>query len=161
MSIVKEMVVRDQIEDPQHRNEMIDYLYQIGLRKGTTEYAINVTYDFQYNCLSPVGGPDHLGDVNFPIDVSYIYGEKEKDWVRDLEEDFAKGLVEARFKAKQSSKSQFHICPTSNHNLHFTNSVGLSHIILNDILGSDLPVLPTSDYKYSSPDSEYKDSSST
>jgi len=27
LSIVKEMVVRDQIEDLQHRNEMINYLY--------------------------------------------------------------------------------------------------------------------------------------
>jgi pimeloyl-ACP methyl ester carboxylesterase len=92
--------------------------------------------------LSPVGGPDHLGDTNFPVDVSYIYGEKDSDWVRDMEEDFAKGLVDARLKANPSSKSKFHICPTSNHNVHWTNPIGLAHIILNDLLETDLPVLP-------------------
>ena len=55
---------------------MIDYIYQISLRKGTTEFALYVNYDFVWNCLSPCGGENKLGNVNFPIDVSFIYGEK-------------------------------------------------------------------------------------
>ena len=68
---------------------MIDYIFQISLRKGTTDYAICVTYDFVYNCVAPVGGLDHLGNENFPVDITFIYGDKDSDWVLQMEGDFA------------------------------------------------------------------------
>ena len=62
-----------------------DYMYQIIMRPGTTEYAIMVQFKPGLVCELPLGSKNRLGSPTCPIPVSFIYGDR--DWVLNIEED--------------------------------------------------------------------------
>ena len=49
------------------------------MREGTTEYAIQVMFTPGLMAYEALGADDKLGCPNFPIPVSFFYGDK--DWV--------------------------------------------------------------------------------
>jgi hypothetical protein len=57
------------------------------MREGTTEYAIQVMFTPGLMAYEPLGADDKLGCPNFPIPVSFFYGDK--DWVPEVDEDAA------------------------------------------------------------------------
>ena len=59
-------------------------MYQIIMRKGTTEHAIFTCFEFGLYPKLSLGHPDRLANKDFPIPVSFIYGEN--DWVRRVDE---------------------------------------------------------------------------
>ena len=80
----------------------------------------------------------------FPIPVSFIMGED--DWVRYCDEDKGQDCVNARLANHDESipkheRGYYHFCPTSGHNMQMDNPQALSNLIINELLGDDLPVL--------------------
>ena len=61
------------------------------MRPGATEYALMVMFELGLVCPIPLGAKDRLGAPDFPIPVSFIYGDS--DWVLMVEEDGPKNLV--------------------------------------------------------------------
>jgi len=100
------------------------------MQKGTTEYAIMVNFDFSLYPAIPLGTPELLANPQFPIPVSFAYGEQ--DWTRVVDDDFAKTHVVPVNPFKEESR--FHIVPDSDHNMHMDNPNALAAIIINDLL---------------------------
>lgn len=138
ISVIRDIVIRDQIEDAKRKQEMTEYLYQIYFREGTTEYALPLNFDIVLDCYTPLGTPDLMCNPELPVNVSFIYGDH--DWVRDSEEDFAKNIVEIQNKIYPGTSS-FHVCPNGTHNLHWSNLDAFCNIMINDLLGHDLSIL--------------------
>ena len=96
-----------------------------------------INFTFSLDCHTPLGTEDKFCSPDFPVDFSFIYGER--DWVRSLELEFATKCVEINGK-KNNGKSQFYYVPDGTHNMHFSNPEALANIIKNDLLGTSLPV---------------------
>lgn len=89
---------------------------------------------FLYCKLKPLASEVKMGNTDFPIPVSFFYGDN--DWVYNIEgETGGKTIVECN----ASDQSRFHIVPHAGHNLHMDNPMGFSNCIINDIFGEDLP----------------------
>ena len=93
LRVIKKGIIRDQIEKEEHKEQMMEYLYQIFCRRGTTEHALTINFNFVLDCHTPLGTKEHFCSPTFPLDVSFIYGDA--DWVRHVDEDYAKNCVEA------------------------------------------------------------------
>lgn len=72
---------------------MTNYLYQIFMRNGTTEYGILLNFDFSLMAYLPLGTVEKLSNPEYQIPFSFIYGEN--DWTRVVDEDYGKNCVEA------------------------------------------------------------------
>ena len=79
-------------EDDEQKQIIGAYIFQIIMRKGTTEKALMVNFEFGLKCVTPLG--DVLGQA--PFDFSFIYGDN--DWVRSVEKDYAKNPIETKNK---------------------------------------------------------------
>ena len=55
LDIIKNKIIRDQIHDENTKEVMTKYMYQIFAREGTTEYAIQVNFNFALDCHTPLG----------------------------------------------------------------------------------------------------------
>lgn len=98
------------------------------MRPGTTEYALMICFKLGlYPQLTPLGHPSKLANPDYPVPISFIYGEA--DWVRSLDEDYAKIVVAA----SQFPESKFHLVSFSDHNMHMDNPIEFANIIISDI----------------------------
>ena len=63
------------------------------MRRGTTEYALGVLFKLDGGIYAhlPLGAATKLGDPNFKLPFSFIYGDW--DWVRKMDEDFSRHLI--------------------------------------------------------------------
>lgn len=119
---------RQKVEGDDQGEAVRDYMYQIFMRPGTTEYALMICFDIMLYCrYPPLANPERMASKEFPIPVSFIYGDA--DWVLSLEGDAGKNVVEAN----QSDESRYHIVAHSDHNMHMDNPVEFANIIINDI----------------------------
>ena len=66
-------------------------MYQIIMRNGTTEYAIHLMFNANLHAHLPLGAKDKLGSPNFPIPVSFYYGDD--DWVKFVDEEWGQKCV--------------------------------------------------------------------
>ena len=127
-----------------------DYIYHLFMREGTSEFALLVMFTQGIQAHIPLGTEDKLASPNFPVPISYVLGDV--DWVRFCDHHdtqnthYGKILVEIN-KKRHGAASNFYECPTAGHNMHMDNPIALSNIIKNDILGSELPILPQQEYK--------------
>ena len=71
--------------DDQAKDAVRDYLYQIIMRPGTTEYAIMVNFDIGLVCKIPLEDASKLSNPDLPFAVSFIYGDN--DWVANMESE--------------------------------------------------------------------------
>ena len=106
-------------------------------RPGGSEYAIMVNFNISLQPYLPLGTEEKFCNPDFPIPISFIYGEN--DWTRITDSDFGKKCVEVNC-IKHPGESKFHLVPNSGHNMHMDNPQALTNLILNDILGLELPV---------------------
>jgi len=68
--------------------------------------------------------------------ISFIYGDD--DWVKlSIEGD----IPELICKTNKFESSKCYIVPTSDHNLHMDNPKALATCIINDVYGTDEPLL--------------------
>lgn len=75
----------------------------------------------------------------------------DNDWVRYCDEDFGKECVEAHKIngdpcLESHQKSNYLYCPTSGHNLQMDNPRGIAYLIINELLGYDLPIKKSWEY---------------
>ena len=84
---------RQKVENEDQREAVIDYMYQIFLRKGTTEYALMVNFELGMQAKIPLSNPEKLGRTDFPIPFSFVYGDD--DWVPLTDDGASKRLIEA------------------------------------------------------------------
>jgi hypothetical protein len=57
------------------------------MRRGTTEYAIMLMFNPTLTAELPLGTKDKLGNPEFPVPISFFYGDE--DWVVNVDEDAA------------------------------------------------------------------------
>ena len=105
------------------------------MRPGTTEYAIMVNFNYSLYPHFPLGTEDKLSNPDLPFGISFIYGQN--DWTRVVDDDFAKIVCEKN----KFESSKFHEVPDSDHNMHMDNPSALAALMINDLLGLNLPVL--------------------
>ena len=60
---------------------------------GTSEYAVQVEFEFGLQARGPLSGPNKLGQENFPIPVSFLYGVL--DWTVKVDGDAYKSIIAA------------------------------------------------------------------
>ena len=134
MKVIEKVVVKNRIKcDDKSMSRVVQYyLFQVLLRKGTSEHAITVNFNFSLEPHLPLGTAEKLASPEFPIPISFIYGDH--DWTRVVDQDYAKVCVEAN-QFKEDSK--FHLVPDSDHNMHMDNPEELSSLIIDDLLGSE------------------------
>ena len=97
--------------------------------------------------------PEKLGKPDFPVPFSFIYGDM--DWVARIDDGASLRLIEANqfyinggTKPTNTTHGQFHVIPTSDHNMHMDNSVAFVNSIINDLVeGANEPVLTVEEYQ--------------
>jgi pimeloyl-ACP methyl ester carboxylesterase len=70
--------MRDGLTD-EERDHMLEYMQQILLREGSTEYAIFICFEVGLWALNPLEGENRLGSPEFALPVSFFYGDS--DWM--------------------------------------------------------------------------------
>lgn len=109
-------------------------MYQMIMRKSTTDCSIMITFSLGLICQDPLNTKDKLSSGSFPIPVSFIYGEA--DWVRLVEKEGPQEVVDAN----PNVGSKVYVLPNSDHNMHMDNPVAFTNCIINDIFGENLPL---------------------
>ena len=107
---------------------MENYLFQILLRKGTSEYALFRQFDFGLNAYKPLSGDDKLGgNVSFP--VSIVFGDR--DWMD------SRGATKIILNNKffKAGASNLYILKKSGHQMAIDQPIQLAKIIIEDVLG--------------------------
>ena len=101
-----------------------------------------------------MSNPEKLGRTDFPIPFSFVYGDD--DWVPLTDDGASKRLIEAhQFSATSGqmppqgcTPSQYHVCPSADHNMHMDNPIAFANIIINDLIpGADEPILGPQQYE--------------
>jgi cardiolipin-specific phospholipase len=118
--------------DNKAKEAIRDYLYQIIMRPGCTEYALMVNFEPGLVCKIPLEHPEKLANPTLPFPVSFIYGDN--DWVGDMEGEAPQRVVEANMTGAHGVKCHFLKCPGAGHNLHMDNPIGISNMIINEFL---------------------------
>lgn len=128
---------------------VIDFWYQIFKRFDPTEYALLVNFDQNMQAKLPLGSPKKLGRKNFPIPISIIFGDD--DWALIYDQGASEALIsknqfnaDTGVKPPRGTWSRYYILPDSDHNMHYDNYIGLTSLIINDLIPeANHPILPT------------------
>lgn len=113
--MISKNFLRDQIPNPDHKEKMIPYMYQIFARDSTTENAIMVCFNFTLCCRVPLA--ERLKSSS--VDVSFIYGSNDWVWLyidRDASKEF-----------------DYSVLGGASHNLHYSNPEGLCKLIIEKL----------------------------
>jgi pimeloyl-ACP methyl ester carboxylesterase len=94
------------------------------MKPSSTDTSILTSFAPGFVCQDPLDSPLKLSSGKFPIPVSFIYGEL--DWVRVIEEDGPKNVVEAN----PNKGSKIHVIKNSDHNIQMENPDDLSQAII-------------------------------
>jgi len=85
---------RQKVDNESQAEAVRDYMYQIFMRPGTTEFALMICFSLGlYSNVVPLGHETKLANKEFPIPISFVYGDE--DWVRRVDSDYGKIVVEA------------------------------------------------------------------
>jgi cardiolipin-specific phospholipase len=110
----------------EEKQAIADYMFQIIMRNGTTEYAIHLMFNSDMHAHLPLS--DKLAKM--PLPVSFYYGEG--DWVFHVEDQAGKECVLLSQKI-HGQKSRYYIVPNADHNMHMDNPEEFSKMILDDL----------------------------
>jgi hypothetical protein len=83
-------------------------MYQILMRDGTSEYGILTMFNPTLTAFLPLSTSDKLGSKDFPIPVSFFYGDE--DWVKQVDEDAAQ-LCVIQLKRRHGIHSNYYTVP--------------------------------------------------
>ena len=111
---------------------MVEYMWQIFMRRGTTEYSLAVLFDMFLTAARPLGGRDMLGDPEFAVPFSFVFGDG--DWVRSADGGSSEKLIQARKASDPNSSYKYHLVPHSDHNMHMDNPAGFASAIIADLV---------------------------
>lgn len=106
MKIIDAYVNR-RLKDDYARHVVKAYTYQIFMKDGaTTEYALLINFDSDMNAYLPLGSPNKMGGVDFPVPVSIVYGDE--DWVGTIDDGASREIVRIN-QDKYGSESNYYI----------------------------------------------------
>lgn len=124
---------------------MENYLYQILLREGTTEYALFRQFDYGLHAFRPLAGDDRLGGLNaVPFPISVVFGDR--DWMD------TRGSAKIVMANKYFSQGLCNLykLPNSGHQMAIDNPQALAEILIKDTQGTNrhilMPCAPTIRY---------------
>ena len=125
---------RQKVDNGEQSSAVRDYMYQIFMRKGTTEYALMLCFELGFYCkVTPLGNPTRLPSLEVPI--TFIYGDD--DWVYHVEQNAGKYVIDSH----PDPNSKYYIVPHAGHNLHMDNPIEFAHVIINDLIpDANMPV---------------------
>jgi pimeloyl-ACP methyl ester carboxylesterase len=127
LKMITNYVERRQKVDNQEQAEGVrDYMYQIFMRPGTTEYALMMCFELGLYPKLSLGHPDRLPSL--PIPITFVYGDQ--DWVRSVDNDAGRQIVNN----SQFPESAYYLVQSSDHNMHMDNPLGFSNIIITDLV---------------------------
>ena len=75
---------RQRPDNEEAKNTIVDYIYQILMREGTTEKGITNLFELPLIAHVPLGAEDKLGNPDYPIACTFIYGDD--DWVKNIDD---------------------------------------------------------------------------
>lgn len=97
-----------------------------------------------------LAGPRFLGNPDFNVPFSFVFGDV--DWVKSIDQEASARLIKERrdMVDSESIKQQYnyHLLPDSDHNMFYDNPMGLSNLLINELLqpAEPLPVLKAREY---------------
>ena len=108
------------------------------MREGTTERGITNLFELPLIAHIPLGAEDKLGNPDYPIACTFIYGDN--DWVQNIDDQASLRLIQkSKFYdapcPRSNTKSQYHLVPNAGHNVHLDNPFTFVNILVNDLLG--------------------------
>lgn len=98
------------MDNDDQRQALIDYMYQIFLREGTTEYALMINFELGMQAKIPLSNADKLGSPDFPLPFSFIYGDD--DWVPLTDDGASQKLVENHNLNEKNSNADLYLRST-------------------------------------------------
>lgn len=113
---------------PEEFNDLHSYLYQIFMREGSTEYAIFSCFELGMFAVNPLETETRLGKPEFPIAISFFFGDRDWTDVSAGERVVAKNQF---FK----TSSRIHIVSNSDHHMYMDNPPEFAQYIIDDIEG--------------------------
>ena len=140
-------------------DDVLDYMFCVNSLESEQERGIMINFNLKLEADLPLATEGKLMSNEFPIPLSIMYGQN--DWVRGLESEAPIHICNAnKFAAKSENEeglmvSKYHIIPTSDHNLHFDNPIGLANSIINDIYDLKLPIPVNEQFLMSNGQFEY------
>jgi hypothetical protein len=66
-------------------NWLKEYLFQIFMRPGSTEFAIFIQFDLGMHAHQPLAAPYKLNNPNLPFPISFVFGQR--DWMDNRDAD--------------------------------------------------------------------------
>ncbi len=77
--------------------------------------------------------------------TSFIMGEE--DWVRVVDDDYGNVICKNQKKYDDEKlNGKYMMCPTASHQMHMYNPKAFANLVINDLLGTNFPILPSTDY---------------
>lgn len=71
----------------------------------------------------------------------------QDDWVRELDDDYGSKICENQKKNEDEKlNGKYFLCPTASHQMHMYNPKAFANLVINDLLGENLPILPNTEY---------------
>ena len=71
----------------------------------------------------------------------------EEDWVRVVDDDFGEIICKNQKKHEDDKlNGKYMMCPTASHQMHMYNPKAFANLVINDLLGTNFPILPSADY---------------
>lgn len=105
---------------------MYDYLSQVIMREGSTEYSLAICFDQALYAYNPLEAAGRLGNPDLPFAISFFYGDI--DW-----QDNCGGLRTLKQNKLRDSISKLHLVENSNHHMYFDNPQQFQAFIIEDI----------------------------
>jgi len=116
-------------ETDAERDCLIEYLFQIFLRKGTTEFALFLQFEPGLHALKPLSAMDRLSGDNITFPISIVFGSR--DW---MDSRGSKTII-SKSKFLQSGQTMLHVLPNSGHQMANDNPEGLVKLLIDDLYG--------------------------
>lgn len=109
---------------------MEEYLYQILLREGTTEYALFQQFESGLHAYKPLCADDRLGAEHaVPFPISIVFGDR--DW---MDTRGSIRIVKRNIFFYQG-KCNLYVLPKCGHQMAIDNPTGLVRLIIDDVSG--------------------------
>lgn len=126
--MVKSYMKRRMADLPEEEfNTMLDYMHQIFMRDGSTEYAIFICFTMGMWAINPLESEIRLSNPGFNLPMSFFYGDR--DW---MDEDAGRRIV-SKNKYESSKLSAVYTVNNSDHHMYLDNPEEFAKLIIADI----------------------------
>ena len=112
---------------PEESVAMLNYMHQIFMRDGSTEYAIFVCFHVGMFAINPLEAEERLSNPDLNLPISFFYGDR--DW---MDHRAGRRVIE-RNRYTSSQLSAVYTVNDSDHHMYFDNPEEFARLIIADI----------------------------